>query len=409
MRVSDFKISYSGKTARVSADFSFTTTYGTFLQQLFFYTRAVIQFLFRPANGLAITQTVWFDVPANTFSITHHQDGFFLLALPLALFLEEDLEFEGQVSPQLLKKIGKLKKYFDYGRGISKRNYPIIAQENKARKKTQNLIAQFFSLGVDSFHTLLCAKNTLKQRPQHLIYVDGYDVPHQKKAFLKKLHRRIGKVARATNTKPLFLASNIRHISDPIIGWGFYHVTALAAAGHLMGFKKTYINGESFEWPDWGLRKGADTLFSTSHQKFELVAHNLTRDIKIKQLKKSPLFELFLQHVRVCWLNVIQKNIPYNCSECQKCLKTKLTLLAFDVKKTPTFASVKLNKLAETWLPAHVREEWQILYELLAEKNNISPKILSTIKQAQANSTVTMIATSGLRNKVAHLVSALFA
>lgn len=365
-----------------SADLIFSRPYGgkkdriTFavqwLSHLFSHPRQTLKF------GYTVRKRIWYKVPNKLAALENRDDAFFLLALPMAIATNEDLIFEGSVSQELVQKSTKIQKYYAE---IVKRNISIKvqAQTNSQRKNTH--MGQFFTLGLDSFYTLCCHSEKNDPTSRLLVYVDGYDIPFYEKKFLNTVHQKIQKVAKKTKNKAVFVETNIRKVSDEILGWGRFHVTGLVAVGTLMGFKKLYISGESFEAADWGLRSGVDTLYSSKNQKVKFVAHGMSREKKIQQLFHSPWSQLFLQNLRVCWENVRLHSLPYNCSNCQKCLKTHLTLQALGVTTAPTFSSVNIQALEKIHLVGHVYEEWQKLYEILKKRKETDPAILVAIEK----------------------------
>lgn len=365
MRIKNFTRKKKQNVTYFTADFIFEPRSKI---QLPFFSK-----LFAPQKK---TQQIWFSVPTQyVLTETTGENAFFTIGLALAIFLNEDLSFEGVVSSELISKTAQLKEYFDYGTSQGKTT--ISSQIGKHQPGTRKGVSQFFTLGVDSFFTLATHRTESSQR--NLIYIDGFDVPLINTHLLQIIHQRILTVCQSTHDRPVFIRSNLREISDPIIGWGQFHVAALAAAATLTATKKVYLPGESFDWPDWGLRAGVDKLFSFDGQQLELVGHNVPRDITIKKIKRSPFSKLFQKLVRVCWINVEQKNSPYNCSMCQKCLRTQLTMLACGYKNTPTFSNLDSRAINNLSLNAHVYQEWCRLYKIMSRKK-VNLELTTAIK-----------------------------
>lgn len=309
MLVTNFRTTTRQSDTIFSADFIFARPFDGRKDMRFFQLKSLIKKLCKPTEffyeGMNVKYTIWFKVPTSTADAETMQDAFFTVALPLALELRENLQFMGQVSAAILQKNQAMKQYFELPVSQSKITTLSIASSGQHGHKKNNAFAQFFTLGVDSFYTLLCHKPDIKRS---LVFVDGYDIPLKKINFLKVVHRHIAAVAKDTDQSTIFIQSNLREVTDKIISWGRYHVAALAAVGMLLRFKQVLISGETFEAADWGLRFGADKLFSLPWLKFKFIAHNTTRDRKITALKKSPKFKLFLHHLRSCWINIEKKS-----------------------------------------------------------------------------------------------------
>lgn len=380
MRVTHITTKQTRYQTTFSADFIFARPYGGKRQIFEFWAKWLWQASRTPRHslkqGFAVRKRIWYTVPTVFALPENAADAFFIAALPLAIAMREDLIFENTVSSELVEKSGAVQ---DFYHEVAKRNIAITVKTTDASVPT-NHVGQFFTLGVDSFYTLSC--HTEKRDPvsRLLLYVDGYDVPFYQKKFLQILHTAIDRVAKRTGNKPVYVETNIRQISDAILGWGRYHVSGLVAVSTLLGLRKIYISGESFDAPDWGLRRGVDTLYSTKQQTVQLVGHGMLRVKKIKSILHSVCAPLFVRWVRVCWENVRLSPIPYNCSACQKCLKTKLTLTSLGVTKTPTLRSPTSAVIRKLQLVEHVLPEWQELYADMQKSGSGSPALLAAIK-----------------------------
>lgn len=388
MRVTQITTQRTQKQTTFSADFIFARPYGGKKQKLWFWAQWLWQASRTPGHsltqGFAVRKRIWYTVPTAFALLDNAADAFFIAALPLAIAMGEDLTFENSVSTGVIKKTAAVQ---DYYQEIAKRKIAVrVKAANTSVAKIahsvslSNYTGQFFTLGVDSFFTLCCYTEKSDPTSHLLIYVDGYDVPFYQKKFLRTLHKNINHVATKTNNTPVYVETNIRQISDAILGWGRYHVSGLVAVATLLGLKKIYISGESFDSPDWGLRHGVDVLYSRKQHKVRLVGHAMVRIKKIKRILHSAQSSLFLQFVRVCWENVRLSPIPYNCSVCQKCLKTKLTLTSLGIKRTPTLHPATPDAIQKLQLVEHVFSEWQELYEDLQKSKRSTPALLTAIK-----------------------------
>lgn len=383
MLVTQITTTKNSHSYKFSADFIFDNPYGGRREKIIFWCKWFYKALTNPYQawrfGFTTRKRIWFEIPIEHSEPQNVSDAFYLIALPMAIATNEDLVFKGKVNPEILKKTREIEKYYHE---ISKRKLKILTKVQKRSVKNYTDyegVAQFFTLGVDSFYTLLCHKSS--EKVTRLIYIDGYDIPFYQKDFLNNVHQKITNVSKETKTIPIFASTNLRLTSDSVIGWGRFHVSALVAVHHLLKTNLIFISGESFEAADWGLRFGVDKLYSTKNKPVELVAHNLSREKKLSQTIKTNHKQLFLDNVRVCWENVRSKELIYNCSKCQKCLKTKLNLTALNIDETPTFLPVQTADLEKIRLVGHVYEEWQHLYKSLKNMKKVDLDILSAIKK----------------------------
>lgn len=93
----------------------------------------------------------------------------------------------------------------------------------------------FFSLGVDSFYSLLKNVNSEKaKRITHLINIHGFDIYYGRSntGVFPMVQRGSNEVAEKLRMKAIHVATNIRDISDRFAQWGtLYNGAALASIG----------------------------------------------------------------------------------------------------------------------------------------------------------------------------------
>jgi hypothetical protein len=382
MRVTPIKVEKKGSVTRYSADFIFSSLHGGKKKKLLFLCKWMLTLFTDPRyalhHGWKIHKTIWYTIPSSRSKFVNYQDAFFTIALPLAIAMNEDLHFENAVSKKILAKSSAIHTYY---REIFQREIAIFVQTSETKIRSTKKSGQFFTLGVDSFYSLYRNLHTKQFVPDFLLYVEGYDVPFYERSFLNTIQKHIKKVTRSSGIKSLTLQTNLREVSDPVIGWGRYHVSALVAVATLLGLEKIGISGESFDSADWGLRSGVDRLYSTRSLKVQLIGHNMPRDKKIRWLVKSRYNKSFLKSVRVCWENVRLSEIPYNCSVCQKCSKTQLSLLALGIKKAPTFAGIDIAAVEKIQLVEHVYKEWKEMFAVLKHLPTTDPELLGAIEK----------------------------
>lgn len=183
-------------------------------------------------------------------------------------------------------------------------------------------VACFFSLGADSFYTVL--KNP---EVDTVVYVGGYDVPLTDSARLDRIERHFRAAAAELDKKAIFLRSNLRlHPAMRRLPWERGHGAALAAVAHVLSgsIRKAFISS-SFSlhyFKPWGTSWKTDHLWSSSSVSLAHTGHELNRFQKIQAIAANPVMQ---KHLHVCWEH---RNDRYNCGVCEKCRRTMLGLLA---------------------------------------------------------------------------------
>jgi hypothetical protein len=183
-----------------------------------------------------------------------------------------------------------------------------------------------FSLGVDSFHTLLRSRRP----PDTLILAHGFDIPLADGGRMRDAERSLREVAARTGTRAVVVRTNVRrHSSLRPMAWPRTHGGSLAALGHacagdvgelLISATKPFVADAP-----WGSHWDTDPGFTSSRLAVRHVGADLRRNDKIASLVGEPLFQ---RHLRVCWEN---RSASGNCGECEKCVRTMLLISATGV------------------------------------------------------------------------------
>lgn len=322
----------------------------------------------------AISKTIWFRVPTEYASLTSAADAFFIATYPMAVALNEDLTFDGAISPLLYDQQNKMKALLGFPTARIRVNVK-KAQASKIRR--QKKYAQFFTLGIDSFHTLLT------QKPDALVFVNGFDIPRTQTKFLNEVNARISDVATQTNTTALFATSNLREVSNSVINWEVFFGGALASVGVLLSKKIGHIwmNGSYFSPHEiHGGTPSLDPLWSTESLQFHSTGYAETRLEKVQEMKRTGHFALMLKHLRVCWRNITLLKTTYNCSRCEKCLRTQFALLACGAN-SQNFLPLQLKAVAEVIVPKISRSQWEAIYALLKKDRHTDPHVLACLEK----------------------------
>jgi hypothetical protein len=182
----------------------------------------------------------------------------------------------------------------------------------------------FFSGGVDSFYSVIERLEEIT----HLVFVLGFDISLDDGELVGAALAGVRAAARELGKPLIVVYADIRALSDRWVAWGeIYHGAALATTGLLLAnhvgrmiIPSSYHKDELFPW---GTHPALDALWSTSRVTMEHHGVERHRTEKIGVIASNPVA---LRHLRVCWEN---RGGAYNCGQCEKCLRTMVTLRAF--------------------------------------------------------------------------------
>lgn len=258
-------------------------------------------------------------------------DPFLAAMLVPAMTLGERLEIPAPVSPALqraLPEIQSILQCFDPRQAridviAPTRDRPLPANE------VTGGVGLFFSLGVDSFYSLL--KNQ-RDHPRdaetigHLIAVHGMDVGHDPwdERVPPTMLGNWRRVAQETGTALLPVTTNLRVVLEPLALWTMAHGAGLAsialALGNALGTVRIAASTTYDQLYPWGSHPVLDPLWSTEGVRFIHDGCELDRIGKTALLAQS---QLALDTLRVC----PGFSAEYNCGRCVKCLPTMIDLL----------------------------------------------------------------------------------
>jgi hypothetical protein len=280
---------------------------------------------------------IWFRYPAwcRLYLSADNGDPFLAALLTGAMLRGEDLAIDAPVSPRLLETLPELQAIIGAFEPGSRR----IAVHAEAR--TLSLpgavlspgTGLFFSLGVDSFYSLL--KNR-RDHPAdtrtitHLLTLHGIDFPDQplQDDFLPQFLANAQLVADGVGAELVPIVSNVRRATAALGTWPPQHGGALIASALALGplLRRIHIAASTTYdrlYP-WGSHPLLDPLWSTEnltviHDGCELNTIDKTRVIA----GLRP--DLVMATLRPC----AGFGGAYNCGACSKCLRTMLDLLQF--------------------------------------------------------------------------------
>lgn len=180
-----------------------------------------------------------------------------------------------------------------------------------------------FSAGVDAFHSLRSHLDEVT----HLWFVHGFDVPLWRTRLREQISGHLGKVADATGKQLVEVATNAKPWADQHVRWGeIYHGAATAgiAIGHgpLWGRALIASGRPANDAQPWGSHPELDPCWSSSNVRVLHDDPGLDRVEKVRQIAE---WGVAMDNLRVCWLTPDQE---YNCGTCDKCVRTKVNLIA---------------------------------------------------------------------------------
>jgi hypothetical protein len=305
------------------------------------------------------------------------------LLLP-SMKLGENLVIQGRISARLHAGMTEMIRTVA-GWDVGLKLIRVIADELVPDPVAPGVTGVFFSGGVDSFYTYLRHKGG-PQPITHLMLVKGYDIDRRNGRLWEATVHNIEQIAKEEQVTLIEIDSNLRSLTDPILSWTYSHGGGLAGAAMCLrrGISRMYIasSADAEHQARRGSHLTIDQLWSTEALSFVHDGWEASRMDKIdRQIARSPLA---LKYLRVCYAN---KNGSYNCGECEKCLRTMVSLQAAGVlDRAETFpAEIDPKRLAA--VPIGGYDEAVFHRENLAalRARNVAPELQQALVTALAN------------------------
>lgn len=248
----------------------------------------------------------------------------------------------------------------------------IAARRRRPAENWQRQAIGFLSGGVDSLHMLM--RNRQLYGPddpayiRDVVVVHGFDIGKRRRnpegARYQAVFRRLEPVAAEIGVRLVACRTNLRHLPSRPGFWEDRHSGAgLAAVSHAaaMGSAFVFIGSTySLNTPvPWGSHPAVDGLFSSQ---YVTVVHEGSRFTRLDKVRDIANWPSALAALRCC---PAPSGFAGNCGRCEKCLRTRLELLAVGLDETEAFGpSLTPLELWHEVAPSDVGER-AIFYEEL--------------------------------------------
>ena len=317
------------------------------------------------APGVELPETFWYRVPPECAqTMAPHADAFVPPLVLAGMRAGRNVVIESDVSAALLASLGRVQRILH--RWSQRHGPPLVIVDVSAsaasRSRRGMASGAFFSLGVDSFYTVL--KNVRRYPPgdsraiSHLVLVHGFDITLSQTALFDMVREQAREASAALGKVLLSVATNAREVVKAV-DWGYYGCgPAMAGVGlALAGLHHTLYIGASDTYEKlspWGSHPALDPLWSTEGLEFVYDGGEAERFDKIGVIASSPMA---VQKLRVCWEN---RGAAYNCGRCEKCLRTMIALELWGALAGAQFPQpIDPADIARLPLSAAVRPWWR--------------------------------------------------
>ena len=280
-----------------------------------------------------------FEAPAELCA-----DAFLCASFPLAaVHGEARVRIEARACPMLVEGLYTAHAWWTSWGGMPS-PMPVIEMPDRGQRRIparpRHGVA-FLSGGVDGLHMLMRNHQVYRRDdPAYIrdaIFIHGFDIGKRAaNCEIERFRTALGSldpVATETGVRLISCRTNLRHLPSKPDFWYYRHNgAALAAVGHaaIIGPAFLFI-GASHDIAHpvpIGSHPAVDGLFSSQRV---TVIHDGARYSRLQKVRELASWPAALAALRVC---PADPGSELNCGICEKCLRTRLELLAAGVEET---------------------------------------------------------------------------
>lgn len=272
-------------------------------------------------------------------------DAFLAACYPLAcVHAERRVRVEAAACPMLIEGLYTVHAWWESWGGMPAAAPRIEAPPAAARAASlgpRHGMA-FLSGGVDSLHLLLRNRRLYRAGdPAYIrdaLFIHGFDIGKRRREpeehRFRAAYGRLMPLAEEIGLRVLACRTTLRQLPTKPDFWTHRHnVGALAAVGHAAASGPAFLfvaGGYHLENPvPMGTHPAVDPLYSSQRV---TVVHEGARFRRLDKIRDLANWPTALATLRVCPAAVGEE---MNCRVCEKCLSTRLELLAAGVDETP--------------------------------------------------------------------------
>lgn len=296
-------------------------------------------------------QLWWETVAGDPPPVPDRLDVAALALVAKAMNYGQDLHLDGPVSWRLL---ANLEEYVDAWtqwrpatfRPVSLSAEEVIDDRGRGAGELADRAVAAFSGGLDGTYGVhLHARGLLGRRTLHVaaaVLVGGFDIPLDDELGLAAASTGARAILAELGVPLVVMRTNWQAVADP--DWEMTFGTAMAAVLHLFADRAGNVllaSDTAYAAPTipWGSNPITTPLLASARMRMGQPGTDATRTEKARALGELASVR---EHLRVCW----EGELPgRNCGRCEKCVRTKVNLLAAGVGSIPALGPLEPGEL----------------------------------------------------------------
>jgi hypothetical protein len=306
-------------------------------------------------------------------------EAFLVAGFPMATaHAEVRLRIEGSPSPMLVDGLQMAHALWASWGGVSAKPPIIETQGRPSRRDRMRRKRGVVSLsgGVDGLHTLM-RNHRLYRRgdPAYIqagLFVHGFDIGKRARAPEEDRSRialgLIRSVAAEAGVNVLTCRTNLRHLPEKAGFWTYrQNAAALTAAAYaVIPFPAYFYIASTYQLAHM-VPMGSHPALDIHYSNQEItVLHDGARFTRLEKIRELAAWPRAISSLRVC---PGAAGPEPNCKRCEKCLRTRLELLAVGIDESPT--------LGPSLTPV---EEWEAIPPTIGHRAFMYEELLEPLR-----------------------------
>jgi len=251
---------------------------------------------------------------------------------------EERVYIDAEICPELNENLTAALQWIRhwYESYPSSKNFLRIDAKGYCKNVTNHLHKKagfFLSGGVDSLATL--RSNRLRFPSNHPgffkygLFVQGLEIENPK--IFEYVRKSMSDLAKEAGFTLIPVYTNMRSLDDDWTFWGDeFEGAVFASIAHAFSKLFSVVSlASTFEIP-YVHPHGSHPLLDCNYSSYDLrIRHDLITLSRLEKIRLLSDWDPALRHLRVCQKSELYQSNQFNCSQCEKCVRTMMELLVF--------------------------------------------------------------------------------
>jgi len=281
---------------------------------------------------------LWYRVPERCLPyLSTQSDALLVGGLLAGMHYGENIQVRGTTSPRLAYHLDEYQFILNFRMPNAVRRVSIQYEHLAPLAANPTAVGTTFSGGIDSLFTIWKHLPENQSNPNyqvtHGIFIRGFDILHSENENYQQLFRQYTQQASEIGLELIELDTNMLSIGHTRVQLNEFYGPFIVSTGLVLSqlFRRFYIPSSGdyhmLQHTAYSADPLADGFLSTDTM--EIIHHGST-SYRVEKVEQIANWDIPQKTLWVC-LNAKFEETTWNCSRCEKCVRTMIPLYALDV------------------------------------------------------------------------------